>query len=64
VRGITLTLSGEPVGGPLEISNKGINSGQGQIALTASAGPRGVVAFLEATADGFEVAATPIACGS
>ena len=64
VRGITLTLSGEPVGGPLEISNKGINSGQGQVALTASAGPRGVVAFLEATADGFEVAATPIACGS
>ena len=64
VRGITLTLSGEPVGGPLEISNEGINSGQGQVALTASPGARGVVAFLEATADGFEVAATPIACGS
>jgi hypothetical protein len=64
VRGITLTLSGEPVGRPLEISNEGVNSGQGQVALTASPAARGVVAFLEATAAGFEVAATPIACGS
>ncbi len=64
VRGITLTLSGEPVGAPLEISNEGINSGQGQVALTSSSGARGVVAFLQATADGFEVVATPIACGS
>ncbi len=64
VRGITLTLAGEPVGAPLEISNEGVNSGQGQVALTASPGARGVVAFLEATADGFAVAATLIACGS
>jgi hypothetical protein len=64
VRGITLTLSGQPVGRPLEISNDGINSGQGQVAVTASPGARGVVAFLEATDHGFEVAATPIACGS
>jgi hypothetical protein len=64
VRGITLTLSGEVVGKPLEISNEGINSGQGQIAVMASPGARGVVAFLEATGNGFEVAATPIACGS
>lgn len=64
VRGITLTLSGQPVGKPLEISTEGINSGQGQVAVTASPGARGVVTFLEATQDGFEVAATPIACGS
>jgi hypothetical protein len=63
VRGITLTLSGQPVGKPLEISNDRINSGQAQVAVTAS-GARGVVAFLEATEYGFEVAATPIACGS
>jgi hypothetical protein len=64
VRGLTLTLSGQPVGKPLELSNEGINSGQGQVAVTASPGARGVVAFLEATGDGFEVAATTIACGS
>jgi hypothetical protein len=63
VRGITLTLSGEPVGRPLEISNEGIHSGQGQVAVTGSPGARGVVAFLAATEDGVEVAATPIACG-
>jgi hypothetical protein len=64
VRGLTVTHSGQPIGKPLELSNEGINSGQGQVAVTASPGARGVVAFLEATADGFEVAATPIACGS
>ena len=64
VRGITLTLSGQPVGKPLEISTEGVNSGQGQGAVTASPGAKGVVTFLEATQDGFEVAATPIACGS
>jgi hypothetical protein len=64
VRGITLTPSGEPVGEPLEISKEAVNSGQGQVAVTASPGARGVVAFLEATEDGFAVAATPIACGS
>ena len=63
VRGITLTLSGQPIGKPLEISDERINSGQAQVAVTAS-GARGVVAFLEATEGGFEVAAIPLACGS
>jgi hypothetical protein len=64
VRGITLSPSGEPAGKPLEISSEGINSGQGQAAVTAAPGARGVVTFLQARDDGFEVAATPIACGS
>jgi hypothetical protein len=63
VRGTTLSASGQPLGKPLEISNEALNSGQGQVAVTASPGARGLVAFLEATQDGFEVAATPIACG-
>jgi hypothetical protein len=63
VRGLTLTLSGEPLGPPLEISNEGINSGQAQVAVTGAPRARGVVAFLASTEDGFEVAATPIACG-
>ena len=63
VRGVTLTRSGQPLGKPLEISNEGVHSGQGQVAVTASPGARGVVAFLAATADGFELAARPIACG-
>ncbi len=62
VRGITLTLAGQPLGKAIDISTEGVNSGQGQAAVTASRA-RGVVAFLEASKDGFEVAATPIACG-
>jgi len=64
VRGITLTLSGQPIGEPLEISSEGVNSGQGQVAMAASPGARGVVAFLQATQGGFGVAATRIVCGS
>ncbi len=63
VRGATLTLAGQPVGKPLEVSNEAVNSGQGQVAVTASPKPRGVVAFLQATADGFAIAAAPIGCG-
>jgi hypothetical protein len=61
VRGFTLTGTGQPVGAPLEITNEGVNSGQGQVAVTAA---RGVVAFLAATENGFELAVRPIACGS
>lgn len=64
VRGITLSASGEPVGKALEISNEARNSGQGQAAVTAAEGAKGVVGFLQATDDGFEVAAAPIRCGS
>jgi hypothetical protein len=64
VRGVTLTRSGQPLGEPLEISNEGVHSGQGQVAVTASPGALGVVAFLAATADRFELAVRPIACGS
>jgi hypothetical protein len=63
VRGVTLTLAGEPLGQPLEISNEAVNSGQGQVAVTAPPKPRGVVAFLQATGDGFAIAAAPIGCG-
>jgi hypothetical protein len=64
VRGVALTRSGQPLGKPLEISNEGVDSGQGQVAVTASPGALGVVAFLAATADRFELAVRPIACGS
>jgi hypothetical protein len=63
VRGMTLGLSGEPLGKVLEISVEGVNSGQGQAAVVASPQGKGVVAFLQASKDGFEVAVTPIACG-
>ncbi|MGH7438237.1 MAG: hypothetical protein ACRENE_21340 [Polyangiaceae bacterium] len=62
VRALTLTLQGEPLGKVLEISTEGVNSGQGQAAVTSSAGGRGIVAYLQASKAGFEVAATPIAC--
>jgi hypothetical protein len=64
VRGVTLTRSGQPIGTPLEISNESVNSGQGQVAVTGAPGARGVVAFLAATENGFELAMRPIACGS
>ncbi|MCI4355137.1 MAG: hypothetical protein L3K06_07215 [Thermoplasmata archaeon] len=63
VRGVTLTLAGKPVGKALEISNEAVNSGQAQAAVTASPKVRGVVAFLQATGDGFAIAAAPIGCG-
>jgi hypothetical protein len=63
VRGITLSASGEPAGRPLEISNEAVNSGQGQAAVIAVPGAKGVVAFLQAHDDGFQIAATPIVCG-
>jgi hypothetical protein len=61
VRALTLTSSAEPIGKPLEISNEAVNSGQGQAAVTAT-GAKGIVAFLQATGDGFQVVATGIAC--
>jgi hypothetical protein len=64
VRGVTLTRSGQPVGTPLEISNESVNSGQGQVAVTGAPGARGVVAFLAATENGFELVVRPIACGT
>jgi hypothetical protein len=62
VRGITLSASGEPAGKALEISNESVNSGQGQAAVSA-AGAKGIVAYLQAHDDVFEVAARPIVCG-
>ncbi|HEY8039874.1 MAG TPA: hypothetical protein VIF15_08785 [Polyangiaceae bacterium] len=61
VRAITLSPDGTPIGAPLEISNAGNNAGQGQAAVTA--GGQGAVAFLESGGSGFQVVATPIACG-
>jgi hypothetical protein len=60
VRALTLANDGSPLGPPLVISNEGVNAGQGQAAMTAAG--KGVVAFLESGAGGFEVAATAIVC--
>jgi hypothetical protein len=60
VRALTLSEDGAAVGDPLNVSNPDANAGQGQAAVTASG--TGVVAFLEASATGFQVVATPIAC--
>jgi hypothetical protein len=61
VRAVTLSDQGKPLGRPLEISKEGTNAGQGQASVTASG--KGVVAFLQSTETGFELAATPIGCG-
>jgi hypothetical protein len=61
VRALTLGPDGQPIGAPLTISNAGVNAGQGQAAVTATG--QGVVAFLESGGSGFQVVATPIACG-
>jgi hypothetical protein len=61
VRAITLSSAGDPAGKPMEISNEAVNSGQGQAAVTAM-GAKGIVAFLQATGDGFEMVATGISC--
>ena len=61
VRALTFGPDGKPIGAPLVISNAGVNAGQGQAAVTATG--QGVVAFLESGGNGFQVVATPIACG-
>jgi len=61
VRALTLGPDGKAVGTPLVLSNAGVNAGQAQAAVTR--GGQGVVAFLESGGDGYEVVATPIACG-
>jgi hypothetical protein len=63
VRAVTLSPSAEPVGRALEVSKDSVNSGQGQAAVTAGAGSKGIIGFLAANTDGFEVAATSIVCG-
>jgi len=61
VRALTFGPDGKPIGAPLTISNAGVNAGQGQAMVTATG--QGVVAFLESGGSGFQVVATPIACG-
>jgi hypothetical protein len=61
VRALTFGPDGKPIGAPLTISNAGVNGGQGQAMVTATG--QGVVAFLESGGSGFQVVATPIACG-
>ncbi len=61
VRALTFGPDGKPLGAPLIISNPGVNAGQGQAAVTANG--VGVVAFLESGGNGFQVVATPVACG-
>ena len=60
VRAWTLSPEGKPVGVPFTTSSAGAKAGQGQAAVTANG--RGLVAFLQASATGFEVAVTPIHC--
>jgi hypothetical protein len=62
VRAQTLSLDGTRIGAPLELSPDGTNAGQAQAAITE--GGSGVVAFLESSAKGFDVAATAIRCGT
>ena len=61
VRALTLSRDGQPIGKPLDISNRSVNAGQGQAAITSAR--QGLVAFLESADAGFQVVATPIACG-
>lgn len=60
VRALTLSSEGAPVGAPLAISNEGVNAGQGQAAIGKDG--RGLVAFLESNANGFQLVATPVSC--
>lgn len=63
VRAETIDANGAPEGAPITVSQQGANAGQGQAAVGADG--KGVIAYLEAAADGgkgFSVAATPIAC--
>ena len=61
VRALTLSHDGEPIGKPLDISNRSANAGQGQAAINAVR--QGLVAFLESADGGFRVVATAITCG-
>ena len=61
VRGLTIWADGTPLGEPLDISTPGSNAGQSQAVIAADG--RGVVAFLQSSPAGFEVAVTAIACG-
>jgi hypothetical protein len=61
VRALTLGPDGKPVGAALVLSNPGVNAGQAQAAVTRQG--QGVVAFLETGGNGYQVVATPIACG-
>ncbi len=61
VRALTVSREGEAIGKPLDISSKGTNAGQGQAAVNGSR--QGLVAFLQSSDGGFQVVATPIACG-
>jgi hypothetical protein len=61
VRALTLGADGTPLGPPLDLSAEGMNAGQAQVAITPDGA--GVVAFLESSGSGFEVAATGITCG-
>jgi len=62
VRAQTLSLDGTRLGAPLELSPDGANAGQAQAAIAD--GGNGVVAFLQSSDKGFEVAATAIHCGT
>jgi hypothetical protein len=60
VRALTIDASGKPEGPPLMISKEGVNAGQGQAAIMVDG--NGVVAYLVAKGQTFELAATPIRC--
>jgi hypothetical protein len=61
VRAAPLSAAGGAIGPAIDVSSAGANAGQAQAALATSG--HGVVAFLQSAGSGFELVATPIACG-
>jgi len=61
VRAVALAGSGKTNGPAIDLSSAGANAGQAQAAVASSG--KGVVAFLQSAGSGFELVATPIACG-
>jgi hypothetical protein len=61
VRGLTIWADGTPLGGPLTISSRGSNAGQSQAAVAPDGS--GIIAYLESSSSGFQVAVASISCG-
>jgi hypothetical protein len=61
VRAITLSEDGKAAGAAFDLSKPGTNAGQAQAVVTSSG--KGVVAFLVATGNGFQLVAEGLTCG-
>jgi hypothetical protein len=62
VRAVTLAQDGRAVGPGIDLSTPGTNAGQAQAVVTSSG--RGVVAFLEAAGNAFQLVAQGLACNT